>query len=87
MSWDAASGADSYFVSALGGDDHMTNCTTSTNTTCKVVDLACGVLYNFSVTAKNSKCESQPSSTINLQTGIPLPLRFTLTILLLDSVH
>ncbi|XP_028283268.1 fibronectin type III domain-containing protein 7-like [Parambassis ranga] len=69
ISWDAASGADSYFVSAVGGDDHTTNCTTSTNTTCKVVDLACGVLYNFSVTAKNSKCESQPSTTINLQTA------------------
>ncbi|XP_047445276.1 mucin-4-like [Mugil cephalus] len=69
ISWEAASGADSYLVSALGGEDHAANCTTSTNSTCEVEDLACGVLYNFSVTAKNAKCESQPSAAIKLQTA------------------
>lgn len=69
ISWDAAAGADSYTVLAVGGGDYTANCTTSSNTTCEVEDLACGMLYNFSVTAKNSKCESQPSATINLQTG------------------
>uniref|UniRef100_A0A4W6E8U3 Fibronectin type-III domain-containing protein n=1 Tax=Lates calcarifer TaxID=8187 RepID=A0A4W6E8U3_LATCA len=52
-----------------GGEDYTANCTTSSNTTCEVEDLACGVLYNFSVIAKNSQCESQPSATIELQTG------------------
>ncbi|XP_074545118.1 uncharacterized protein LOC141804545 [Halichoeres trimaculatus] len=69
ISWDPAPGADSYTVSAVGGDNYEANCTTSSNTTCEVEDLACGVLYNFSVTAKNSKCESQPSTTIDLQTA------------------
>uniref|UniRef100_A0A3B4UWS1 Fibronectin type-III domain-containing protein n=1 Tax=Seriola dumerili TaxID=41447 RepID=A0A3B4UWS1_SERDU len=69
ISWHAAPGADCYTVSAAGGEDYTANCTTSSNTTCEVEDLACGVLYNFSVTAKNSQCESQPSSTIDLQTA------------------
>ncbi|XP_037642392.1 tenascin-N-like [Sebastes umbrosus] len=69
ISWDAAAGADSYTVSAVGGGDYAANCTTSSNTTCEVEDLACGVLYNFTVVAKNSKCESQPSVTIDLQTA------------------
>ncbi|KAM9349923.1 fibronectin [Symphorus nematophorus] len=69
ISWDATPGADSYFVSAVGGEDHIANCTASSNTTCEVEDLACGVHYNFSVTAKNSKCESEPSATIALQTA------------------
>lgn len=69
ISWDAAPGADSYTVSAVSGEDHTANCTTSSNTTCEVEDLACGVLYNFSVIAKNSRCESRPSATIDLQTG------------------
>ncbi|XP_071348392.1 LOW QUALITY PROTEIN: pneumococcal serine-rich repeat protein-like [Trachinotus anak] len=69
ISWDAAAGADSYTVSAVGGEDYTANCTTSTNTTCEVEDLACGVLYNFSVIAMNSQCESQPSATIDLETA------------------
>uniref|UniRef100_A0A8C4IN48 Fibronectin type-III domain-containing protein n=1 Tax=Dicentrarchus labrax TaxID=13489 RepID=A0A8C4IN48_DICLA len=69
ISWDAAAGADSYTVIAVGGKDYTANCTTSSNTTCEVEDLACGVLYNFSVIAKNSKCESQPSAIIDLGTG------------------
>lgn len=67
--WDAAPGADSYTVSAAGGWDYRANCTTSSNTTCEVKDLECGKLYNFSVTAKSSRCESWPSAAIHLQTG------------------
>lgn len=72
ISWDAAAGADSYFVSAVGGEGSTANCSTSSNTTCEVEDLACGVLYNVSVVAINSNCDSQPSETITLETGIRL---------------
>lgn len=68
ISWDAAPGAESYTVLALA-ESHSANCTASTNTTCEVEDLACGVLYVFTVTAKNSHCESPPSASIGLQTG------------------
>ncbi|XP_061652447.1 uncharacterized protein LOC133488520 [Phyllopteryx taeniolatus] len=69
ISWNPALGADCYTVSAVGQDYSMANCTTWTNTTCEVEDLACGVLYNFSVTAKNSQCDSYPSTGVDLQTA------------------
>lgn len=71
ISWLDAPGADSYTVSgvAVGRNDYRANCTTFTNMTCEMKDLACGVLYNFSVLAKNSECESQPSAPISLETG------------------
>ncbi|XP_057713500.1 fibronectin type III domain-containing protein 7-like [Corythoichthys intestinalis] len=68
ISWSHTLGADGYTVSALGEDDSTANCTTWTNTTCEVEDLACGLLYSFSVIAKNSECESYPSTDIELQT-------------------
>ncbi|XP_021178304.2 fibronectin type III domain-containing protein 7 [Fundulus heteroclitus] len=68
ISWDAAPGAESYTVSAVGGDAYTANCTTS-NTTCEVEDLACGVSYNFTVTARNGQCESPPSASIILRTA------------------
>ncbi|XP_077412087.1 fibronectin type III domain-containing protein 7-like [Vanacampus margaritifer] len=69
ISWDPALGADCYTVSAMGDDYSTANCTTWANTTCEVEDLACGILYNFSVTAKNSQCDSYLSATIELQTA------------------
>ncbi|XP_030016445.1 uncharacterized protein LOC115437357 [Sphaeramia orbicularis] len=69
ISWDAAAGADSYTVLAVGEGDYMANCTTSTNITCEVEDLECGIRYNFTVTATNSQCDSQPSATIELETA------------------
>uniref|UniRef100_A0A8C6PT07 Fibronectin type-III domain-containing protein n=1 Tax=Nothobranchius furzeri TaxID=105023 RepID=A0A8C6PT07_NOTFU len=69
ISWDAVPGAESYFVSAVDGANYSANCTASTNTTCEVKYLACGALYNFTVTAKNKNCDSSPSASISLQTG------------------
>lgn len=69
ISWDAAAGADSYSVAAVSGRGYTGNCSTSSNSTCEVEDLECGVLYSFTVTAGNSQCDSQPSSSIDLQTG------------------
>ncbi|KAE8290995.1 Fibronectin type III domain-containing protein 7 Precursor [Larimichthys crocea] len=69
ISWNASAGADNYIVSAVGGDNLTASCTTSTNTTCEVEDLACGALYNFTVTAYNRQCASQPSAIIQLQTA------------------
>ncbi|XP_049603206.1 pneumococcal serine-rich repeat protein [Syngnathus scovelli] len=69
MSWDSTLGADSYTVLAIGEDASTANCTTWTNTSCEVEDLACGILYNFSVIAKNSQCDSYPSTSIELETA------------------
>ncbi|XP_067331701.1 fibronectin-like [Channa argus] len=77
ISWDAASGVDSYTVTAVDGTTYSANCTTSSNTTCEVKDLECGLLYNFSVIAKNIQCESRPSAIISLQTASCSPYNIT----------
>ncbi|MED6260228.1 hypothetical protein ATANTOWER_008551, partial [Ataeniobius toweri] len=69
ISWDTVLGAESYTVLAVGDETYTANCTTSTNTTCEVENLACGVSYNFTVTSKNSQCESPPSASISLKTA------------------
>lgn len=76
VSWDAAAGADGYFVSAVGGEGSTANCSTSSNTTCEVEELVCGVLYHINVVARNSNCDSLSSETINLATGIRLVCDF-----------
>lgn len=78
VSWDAAAGADGYFVSAVGGEGSTANCSTSSNTTCEVEDLVCGALYSITVVAKNSNCDSLSSETITLATGIRLVCDFML---------
>ena len=55
---------------SLVDGDHRFNCTTSTNSTCEVQDLECGAMYNFSVIASNSFCDSMPSTPIELETGM-----------------
>lgn len=69
ISWNTSAGADSYSVAAESWQGYTGNCSTSSNNTCEVEDLECGVLYSFSVTAENSQCESQPSSSMDLETG------------------
>lgn len=78
VSWDAAAGAEGYFVSAVGGEGSTANCSTSSNTTCEVEDLVCGALYSITVVAKNSNCDSLSSETITLATGIRLLCDFVL---------
>lgn len=70
ITWDAALGANNYTVSAVGSGISTTNCTSITDTRCEVKDLACGVSFNFTVTASNTRCDSQPSAPFSLETGI-----------------
>ncbi|CAL8324041.1 unnamed protein product [Arctogadus glacialis] len=69
ISWNSSQGAVSYTVMSLVDGDHRFNCTTSTNSTCEVQDLECGAMYNFSVIASNSFCDSIPSTPIELETA------------------
>ncbi|XP_030219750.1 uncharacterized protein LOC115548942 isoform X4 [Gadus morhua] len=69
ISWNSSQGAASYTVMSLVDGDHRFNCTTSTNSTCEVQDLECGAMYNFSVIASNSFCDSMPSTPIELETA------------------
>uniref|UniRef100_A0A674DRB0 Uncharacterized LOC115157442 n=1 Tax=Salmo trutta TaxID=8032 RepID=A0A674DRB0_SALTR len=70
VSWAPALGVDRYMVTADGVGGYNSSCSTlGFDTTCKVPDLACGVRYNFSVTASNGHCDSPPSATFDLETA------------------
>ena len=69
VTWDASVGAQSYFVLAEGVGGHNSSCT-STSSPCNVPDLKCGTLYTFHVTAINDHCESNHSTSFELETGI-----------------
>ncbi|XP_047442067.1 uncharacterized protein LOC125008801 [Mugil cephalus] len=68
VTWDDSAGATSYFALATAGNNHSSNCTSSASP-CGVPDLKCGTLYVFHVTAMNKDCNSNHSSTFELETG------------------
>ncbi|KAM9458117.1 fibronectin type III domain-containing protein 7-like [Salvelinus alpinus] len=70
VSWAPALGVDRYMVTADGVGGYNSSCSIpGFDTTCEVPDLACGVRYNFSVTASNGHCDSPPSATFDLETA------------------
>lgn len=83
VTWDDSAGATSYYVFARAANGHNSSCTT-TSSPCKVQDLNCGTLYNFTVKANNKLCSSTDNATFELETGIQqesLPSRCSLCVL------
>lgn len=68
VSWASSDGADSYVAFAVGQDDHIRMCTTST-TNCTWDDLHCGEVYTIYVVANDYLCSSMPSNSISLRMG------------------
>lgn len=68
VSWDPAAGATSYFSMAQAANGDSFNCTAS-SAPCEIVNLKCGTLYTFAVTASNDYCSSNRSKTFDLVTG------------------
>ncbi|XP_065133048.2 uncharacterized protein fndc7rs1 [Paramisgurnus dabryanus] len=68
VSWNLDNGAQSYSVLAVSNDGQIRNCSTS-NSSCKVADLGCSKIYNFSVTATTGPCQSPASSSFQVETG------------------
>lgn len=69
VSWDEAEGAHSYFAFAEGTNGHNSSCTVASSP-CEVPDLMCGTHYTFYVTATNEHCNSNYSTTFDLETGV-----------------
>lgn len=69
VSWEAAAGAVSYTVLAQeDGSQHYTSCW-STTTSCQLDQLQCGGVYNLTVIAEGSSCNSTGSVSATLMTG------------------
>ncbi|KAG5847415.1 hypothetical protein ANANG_G00125810 [Anguilla anguilla] len=68
VTWLPSQGAQSYTVLAQGMDGNNSSCS-STEPSCNVPDLRCGVLYTFNVTASNGHCQTQAETTFEIRTA------------------
>ncbi|KAJ8384528.1 hypothetical protein AAFF_G00204430 [Aldrovandia affinis] len=68
ITWEPAMGAETYTVTALGGNKYNASCSTK-QSPCNVPDLRCGVIYTFHVITANSHCESEPSDSFEMGTA------------------
>ena len=68
VEWQAAAGADSYFVYAIGMEEHVTGCETD-STSCVVPDLMCGFTYNVSVISVSDQCNNTESPVTQMHSG------------------
>lgn len=68
--WDAADGAEYYIMEGATAQALEVTCNTS-DTYCALYNLACGELYNLSVTANNHVCQglSTSTETVTILTG------------------
>lgn len=70
VSWDAGQGNLSYLVQAVGADGYQAQCN-STNTSCSLLSLRCGQLYNLTCVGQDGRCNSNTSQA-TLQSGTQL---------------
>uniref|UniRef100_A0A8C1QH51 Fibronectin type-III domain-containing protein n=1 Tax=Cyprinus carpio TaxID=7962 RepID=A0A8C1QH51_CYPCA len=68
LTWEASLGAFLYFATAVDQLGTAHTCTSS-DTKCKFSGLRCGSIYNASLIASNSHCNSSVSDSISVETG------------------
>lgn len=68
VQWEHSSGADKYYVEALGIEEDMAYCTSETDS-CVLDGLLCGFTYNIRVSAQNDFCNM--SSAVIQQHSVP----------------
>ncbi|XP_039984445.1 uncharacterized protein LOC120790698 [Xiphias gladius] len=71
LDWSFAEGALDYTATARSSSGHVSICS-SNFTNCELQDLQCGQTYNLIVVASNEKCNSPPSTRLQLE-SVPCP--------------
>ncbi|XP_039902211.1 uncharacterized protein LOC120742836 [Simochromis diagramma] len=77
--WQASRGAINYTATALDADGSYLKCT-SNETSCRLVDVMCGHVYNISVVAVDNTCTSMKSRTLQLQIEPCSPSQLTVSV-------
>ncbi|XP_067845705.1 fibronectin type III domain-containing protein 7-like [Heptranchias perlo] len=67
LHWDQSKGAESYIVTAKGGDSYKSSYNT-TNTSYEVKEVECGETLTMNVAAMNEKCTSSIGSSVTTDT-------------------
>ncbi|XP_039513478.1 uncharacterized protein fndc7rs1 [Pimephales promelas] len=69
VSWAASSGLVSNYIVTAEGDNGITHTCNSSSTSCNISGLACGQVYNVSVTAMSVDCTGQRSEVRRVNTA------------------
>lgn len=72
MSWNNSEGGQLYSVTAVSPDGLVDECSSSNNN-CELSNLQCGQYYTATVTADDVRCQSKPSNSVTIKTGMSLP--------------
>lgn len=67
VSWEEGEGVTSYQVLAYGPDGHKTECHSS-ESSCELLNMHCGQLYNVTITAQDGRCDNS-NAFLNLMSG------------------
>ncbi|TMS20668.1 Fibronectin type III domain-containing protein 7 [Larimichthys crocea] len=66
VSWSESLGADSYIATVEDSNNQVTTCQGTTEGSCNVTGLGCGLIYHVSVVSSDGYCNSQPTSVIDI---------------------
>ncbi|TKS74220.1 Fibronectin type III domain-containing protein 7 [Collichthys lucidus] len=66
VSWSESLGADSYIATVEDSNTQVTTCQATTEGSCNVTGLGCGLIYHASVVSSDGYCNSQPTPVIDI---------------------
>uniref|UniRef100_A0A3Q2XK19 Fibronectin type-III domain-containing protein n=1 Tax=Hippocampus comes TaxID=109280 RepID=A0A3Q2XK19_HIPCM len=70
VSWSSVTGAEMYIATATADDGHTHTCSSNASTSCQFTDLHCGQNYSVAVVTVDRGCLSEPSSAVEVTTGV-----------------
>lgn len=70
VSWSSVTGAEMYIATATADDGHTHTCSSNASTSCQFTDLHCGQNYSVAVVTADRGCLSEPSSAVEITTGV-----------------
>ncbi|XP_038649438.1 receptor-type tyrosine-protein phosphatase beta-like [Scyliorhinus canicula] len=72
MTWHESQGALAYSATVEGSDGTNFSCN-ATDNSCEIADVKCGLIYNFSVVAKNDICNHSKTAEIQFNSAPCIP--------------
>ncbi|KAF7661786.1 hypothetical protein LDENG_00254330 [Lucifuga dentata] len=78
VTWEGSPTALTYNVTATGQDGHTHHCHTNT-TSCQILNIHCGEIYNIIVTPHSQSCAGPPSAVYSFTAGLCPPSNVTVS--------
>lgn len=69
VSWSKSSGADSYIATVQDSNSQTTTCQGTTEGSCNVTGVGCGLIYHVSVVSSDGHCNSLSTPVADTPSG------------------